>query len=105
MHVGLIGTGRIGALHARSLRGSPLVSKLSIFDSDSNRAAKVAGEVSASLAESPQALVADASVATFCEKPIALDLAATDEVIRHVQQAGIFVQIGFQRRFDAGYRS
>ena len=128
MHVGLIGTGRIGALHARSLRRSPLVSKLTIFDSDSNRAAKVAGEVSARQAESPQALLADgvdaiviavatpahaellhlaadASVATFCEKPIALDLAATDEVIRHVQQAGIFVQIGFQRRLDARYRS
>src|SRR3989442_9855309 len=59
MHVGLIGTGRIGALHARSLRGSPLVSKLTIFDSDSKRAAKVAGEVSASQAESPQALLAD----------------------------------------------
>ena len=128
MHVGLIGTGRIGTLHARSLKASPLVSKLTIFDADSSRAAKVAGEVSAGLAPSPEALLddgldalviaaatpahaallhmaADASVATFCEKPIALDLAATDEVIRHVERAGIFVQVGFQRRFDAGYRS
>jgi len=128
MHVGLIGTGRIGALHARSLKASALVSKLTIYDADSGRAAKVAAEVSASQAESPQALLddgldalviaaatpahagllhmaADASVATFCEKPIALDLAATDDVIRHVEQAGIFVQIGFQRRFDAGYKA
>ncbi len=128
MHVGLIGTGRIGALHARSLRASSLVSELTIFDPDSGRAAKVAAEVSARQAESPQALLslgvdaiviaaatpahapllhlaADASVPAFCEKPIALDLAATDDVIRHVEQAGIFVQIGFQRRFDAGYRS
>ncbi len=128
MHVGLIGTGRIGALHAQSLRASPLVTRLTIFDSDAGRAAKVAADVSAGQAESPQALLsqgvdaiviaaatpahagllhlaADASVAAFCEKPIALDLAATDEVIRHVEQAGIFVQIGFQRRFDAGYRS
>ena len=128
MHVGLIGTGRIGALHAQSLRASPLVTRLTIFDSDAGRAAKVAADVSAGQAESPQALLsqgvdaiviaaatpahagllhlaADASVAAFCEKPIALDLAATDAVIRHVEQAGIFVQIGFQRRFDAGYRS
>jgi len=128
LHVGLIGTGRIGALHAQSLRASPLVSRLTIFDSDAGRAAKVAADVSAGQAESPQALLsqgvdaiviaaatpahagllhlaADASVAAFCEKPIALDLAATDAVIRHVEQAGIFVQIGFQRRFDAGYRS
>jgi len=128
LHVGLIGTGRIGALHAQSLRASPLVTRLTIFDSDAGRAAKVAADVSAGQAESPQALLsqgvdaiviaaatpahagllhlaADASVAAFCEKPIALDLAATDAVIRHVEQAGIFVQIGFQRRFDAGYRS
>ena len=50
-------------------------------------------------------MAADASVAAFCEKPIALDLGATDAVIDHVKRSGIFVQIGFQRRFDAGYRA
>ena len=49
-------------------------------------------------------LAAEASVPAFCEKPIALDLDATDDVIRHVAAADIFVQVGFQRRFDAGYR-
>src|SRR3989454_12825458 len=91
VHVGLIGTGRIGALHARSLRQSPLVSTLTIFDADSDRGAQVAGDVGAELAESPQALVsggvdaiviaaatpahaellhmaAEASVPAFCEK-------------------------------------
>ena len=128
MHVGLVGTGRIGALHARSLKSSPLVSRLTVVDADSERAAGVARSVGAEQAESPQALIdsgldalviaaatpahaellhmaADASVAAFCEKPIALDLAATDDVIEHVRRAGIFVQIGFQRRFDAGYRA
>jgi myo-inositol 2-dehydrogenase/D-chiro-inositol 1-dehydrogenase len=128
VHVGLVGTGRIGALHARSLKSSPLVSRLTIVDADSERAAGVARSVGAEQAESPQALIdsgldalviaaatpahaellhmaADASVAAFCEKPIALDLAATDDVIEHVRRAGIFVQIGFQRRFDAGYRA
>jgi myo-inositol 2-dehydrogenase / D-chiro-inositol 1-dehydrogenase len=128
VHVGLVGTGRIGALHARSLKSSPLVSRLTVVDADSERAAGVARSVGAEQAESPQALIdsgldalviaaatpahaellhmaADASVAAFCEKPIALDLAATDDVIEHVRRAGIFVQIGFQRRFDAGYRA
>lgn len=128
MHVGLVGTGRIGALHARSLKGSPLVSRLTVVDADQERAAGVARSVGADQAESPQALIdsgldalviaaatpahaellhmaADASVAAFCEKPIALDLEATDAVIEHVRRAGIFVQIGFQRRFDAGYRA
>ncbi|GAC1506070.1 MAG: Gfo/Idh/MocA family oxidoreductase [Candidatus Dormibacteraceae bacterium] len=128
MHVGLVGTGRIGALHARTLKASPLVSKLSIVDADHARAAAVATAVGAEQLESTQALfdsgvdalviaaatpahaellhmAADASVPTFCEKPIALDLTATDSVIEHVKRAGIFVQIGFQRRFDAGYRA
>src|SRR2546428_10605987 len=108
------------------LRHDPLGSMVTIFDVDSDRGAQVAGDVGAELAESPQALVsggvdaiviaaatpahaellhmaAEASVPAFCEKPIALELEATDDVIRHVARAGIFVQIGFQRRFDPGY--
>src|SRR5207245_9340195 len=50
-------------------------------------------------------LAADARLPAFCEQPIALDLPATDDVIEHVQRAGTLVQIGFQRRFDAGYRA
>src|SRR5262249_56957954 len=40
---------------------------------------------------------------TFCEKPPAL---ALDEVVAMksaIAQAGMFFQIGFMRRFDAGY--
>jgi myo-inositol 2-dehydrogenase/D-chiro-inositol 1-dehydrogenase len=46
---------------------------------------------------------ADARLPVFCEKPIALDLDTTDDVLEHVARAGILLQIGFQRRFDAGY--
>jgi myo-inositol 2-dehydrogenase/D-chiro-inositol 1-dehydrogenase len=42
-------------------------------------------------------------VPAFCEKPVALDLDATRAVIDHAHAAGAIVQIGFQRRFDAGY--
>ncbi|HEY4869818.1 MAG TPA: Gfo/Idh/MocA family oxidoreductase [Candidatus Dormibacteraeota bacterium] len=128
MHVGLIGTGRIGAFHARGLRDSPLLERLTVTDADAVRAAKVAQAVGARRAESPEALLhsgidaiviaaatpahatllhmaADAGVPAFCEKPVALDLAATDAVIEHVERAGIMVQIGFQRRFDRGYRA
>jgi len=128
VHVGLVGTGRIGALHARSLKASPLVSSLTVADADQARAAEVARSVGAEQVESPEALfdsgldalviatatpahaqllhmAADAAIPAFCEKPIALDLAATDKVIGHVTRSGIFVQIGFQRRFDAGYRA
>jgi myo-inositol 2-dehydrogenase/D-chiro-inositol 1-dehydrogenase len=124
----LVGTGRIGALHARGLSESSLVDRLTVTDIDRGRSARVAKAVGAECADSPESLIgagvdalviaaatpaharllqmaADARLPAFCEKPIALDLAATDEVIEHVKQAGTMVQIGFQRRFDAGYRA
>jgi myo-inositol 2-dehydrogenase/D-chiro-inositol 1-dehydrogenase len=50
-------------------------------------------------------LAATAGLPAFCEKPVALDLATIDDVLDDVARAGILVQIGFQRRFDAGYRA
>jgi myo-inositol 2-dehydrogenase/D-chiro-inositol 1-dehydrogenase len=50
-------------------------------------------------------LAAAAGLPAFCEKPVALDLAALDEVLADVERAGVFVQVGFQRRFDVGYRA
>src|SRR5437879_3163510 len=128
MHVGMVGVGRIGSLHAQTLKESPLVTRLTVVDADERRAASTAqalgaeqaATVEALLGEGVDALViaaatpvhaellqiaADARVPAFCEKPIALDLESTDAVIEHVQKSGTFVQIGFQRRFDAGYRA
>jgi myo-inositol 2-dehydrogenase / D-chiro-inositol 1-dehydrogenase len=128
MHVGLVGTGRIGAFHARGLSENPLVDRLTVTDADRRRAAAVAGAVGAQCLDSAEALfeagidaiiiaaatpahatllhmAAHARVPAFCEKPIALDLATTDSVIDQVERAGIMVQIGFQRRFDPGYRA
>jgi myo-inositol 2-dehydrogenase/D-chiro-inositol 1-dehydrogenase len=50
-------------------------------------------------------LAASAGIPAFCEKPVALDLATIDDVLDDVSHGGILVQIGFQRRFDAGYRA
>jgi inositol 2-dehydrogenase len=46
---------------------------------------------------------ARAGKAIFCEKPIALTLAETDAIAGALEQAGVFFQAGFMRRFDAGY--
>ncbi|MFQ3658327.1 MAG: inositol 2-dehydrogenase [Anaerolineae bacterium] len=40
----------------------------------------------------------------FCEKPTALTLEATDEMLAAVNQAGVLFQVGFMRRFDEAYR-
>ena len=47
---------------------------------------------------------AEAGKQIFCEKPIALDLEATDNALEAVERAGVRLQIGFQRRFDKAYR-
>ena len=39
----------------------------------------------------------------FCEKPIALGLEKIDEALGAVEQSGVKLQIGFNRRFDPGF--
>jgi myo-inositol 2-dehydrogenase / D-chiro-inositol 1-dehydrogenase len=45
----------------------------------------------------------DAEIAAFCEEPIALGYKETLEIVERVESSGAVLQIGFQRRFDAGY--
>jgi myo-inositol 2-dehydrogenase/D-chiro-inositol 1-dehydrogenase len=126
MRIGLLGAGRIGAVHARTLAANAAVSDLVVADVDEQRAARLAGELGARHAPTAQKLVAggvdalviaastpahapllhmaaDARLPVFCEKPIALDLDATDAILERIAAAGILLQIGFQRRFDPGY--
>jgi predicted dehydrogenase len=46
---------------------------------------------------------AEAGAAIFCEKPIALTLEDTDEMLAAITKAGVMFQAGFMRRFDKGY--
>jgi len=125
MRVGVIGVGRMGQTHANTLATIDEVDGVLITDVDLERAEKVAAEVDAETAATTDDLLAssdavviaaassahaelihacaDAGLPTFCEKPITLDLASTAEVVDHVRRAGIQLQMGFQRRFDAGF--
>jgi myo-inositol 2-dehydrogenase/D-chiro-inositol 1-dehydrogenase len=128
LHVGVVGVGRMGAFHVETLRSLEGISRLTLTDADAARAGRVARELGVAAAESPETLVeagvdalviatgtpghapllrlaAAAGLPAFCEKPVALELAAIDDVIAHVEGAGILVQIGFQRRFDFGFRA
>lgn len=126
MRVGVVGVGRIGSFHAGVLAGHPAVEQVLVTDPDLDRAEAVAREMHGRTAPSVDALLAgvdavvitaptithadlirqavDAGLPTFCEKPITIDLASTEAVIEHVRRRGATVQMGFQRRFDAGYR-
>ena len=125
MKVGLLGAGRIGTLHAGVLSRDPGVNELLVGDADQKRAEAVANEVGAEagkiddvLGAGPDAVViaastpahaplilasVEAGIPAFCEKPIALGYDETLEVVDAVESSGARLQIGFQRRFDAGY--
>lgn len=127
MRVGLIGAGRIGAFHARTLADHPVVTGLIVTDPLVDRAEKVAAAVGAEVSPDVDTMLgridamvvaagtgahapmmhraADAGIPVFCEKPIATDLPSTDSVVEHLRAAGVPAQIGFQRRFDHGYRN
>ena len=126
MRIGVIGTGRIGTIHANTLSRNRDVGSLILTDVDPARAQELAlrlGETAAPGVDEIFKWGVDAVVITtatsahaeligraarsglpvFCEKPIALDLPGTLHAIGEVEAAGTILQMGFQRRFDAGY--
>lgn len=123
MRVGVAGLGRIGPFHAATVAG--LGHEVVVTDLRRDHAERLAADhgyaVAADVAEllagvdavviatdtrdhaaTLRAAVA-AGVPAFCEKPVAVTLAETIELAEVVGSSGVPVQVGFQRRFDAGY--
>lgn len=131
VHVGLVGLGRMGRLHAANFAGRiPGAQLVRIVDADEKVARKnsekLGGvewstayadligdqEIDAVLVASPTPLHADMVAAAaaagkhvFCEKPISLDLERTYGIVETVRSAGVKIQVGFHRRFDPDYRA
>lgn len=127
MRIGLAGAGRIGAFHALTLSSLDGVDEVVVGDSRPEVADAVAASLPSGRAVAVDALVGSgidalviatstpghapllreavaAGLPTFCEKPVAATLAETVDVVRAVEASGVDVHIGFQRRFDVGYR-
>ncbi|TME38893.1 MAG: dehydrogenase, partial [Chloroflexi bacterium] len=126
MRVAILGVGRLGAAHASTLRALDDVTELRVYDADPARAKYVAAETRAAVVDTVDAALKDvdaavivtptdthapiirrcldAGIATFCEKPIAIGITETKDIVAHVAKTKGRLQIGFQRRFDAGYR-
>lgn len=125
MRVAQLGAGRIGAMHAEILSGLLAPDALLVADTDPARATTVAAATGATAVGIEEAIArADAlviaassnahpeliragierGIPVFCEKPLAADLAETQRVTDEIEASGITFQLGFQRRFDAGYR-
>jgi inositol 2-dehydrogenase len=127
--VGVIGLGRMGQIYARNLaRRIPECELVLISDVLGERARTLAAEldvpdwstdyrellaspaVHAVFVTSPTSThrevviaAAEAGKAVFCEKPIALTLEDTDQMLSAVEQKATMFQVGFMRRYDAGY--
>jgi len=129
LNVGLIGVGRLGRMYGQYLaRRVPGVALVAVADRKTGLAESFAGEFGvAKWYPNHQDLLSDRGIdavaivtststhkevvmdaarcgkAIFCEKPISLTLDDAREMIRAVEATGVFFQMAFQRRFDAGY--
>lgn len=130
LRVAVLGCGRIGSMHAdllhRQINGTSVPV---VYDVVADAAEAVARDVNARVAGSLEEAVSaddvdavaictstdthvDAIVAAaaagktiFCEKPVSLELAAVDRALKAVDEAGVKIQIGFNRRFDPSHRA
>ncbi len=124
--IGVLGFGKMGEMHAASIMASPNARLAAVCDISAaarNRAARlhpvpVFDDLGTFLRQGLDAVVvasstqhharhveacAHAGVAIFTEKPIGLTMEESDRALASVHRAGVPFQIGYQRRWDAGY--
>ena len=130
LNIGLIGAGRIGRMRAEHLAYRiPEANLVAVSDIVPERAEKLADELGITAAfgdnryimeiEDIEAVVicsstnlhariieeaAAAGKQIFCEKPLDYDLGKIDRVLESVDEAGVKLQVGFNRRFDHNFR-
>ena len=126
--IGVVGTGRIGTFHAHTLaRRVPEAELVGVADARPGGASALAAELGVREFETPGALLASDDVdavviaasstahadlvveaahhgkAIFCEKPMAMSLPDADRAIGAAEEAGVPLQVGFNRRFAADF--
>ncbi|KFB08042.1 inositol 2-dehydrogenase [Nitratireductor basaltis] len=126
LKVGLLGAGRIGQVHAASIRNNPRSTLVAVSDVHEQAAEKLAAE-SGSQARRTEAVLNDPEIdavliatstdthsdlieaasaagkAVLCEKPVDLSLERAKTCLRNVAATGQPVMIGFNRRFDRNF--
>jgi myo-inositol 2-dehydrogenase / D-chiro-inositol 1-dehydrogenase len=129
VRVGVIGTGRIGRLHAQLLAGQVSSLRLAaVSDVNADTAVECAARLGTRAVALDELLSRDdvdavaicsrtdthaelsvraakAGKAIFCEKPLSLDLAETGDVLAAVTAAGVPFMVGFNRRFDPAHQA
>ena len=123
VRLGLLGAGRIGRTHARSIADAEGARLVAVADPDEPAAASVIRMTGARAASAEEVLsdpaiegvliatptdlhadqiekAAAAGKAIFCEKPIDLDLSRAERGVAAAVRRGVPLMIGFNRRFD-----
>lgn len=131
--LGLVGVGRIGVMHAHNILAlngimnpQGIRVKLALTDVAADHARTIAAGLGTEFLPSVAELIAsgvdglviatgtathpelikagvDAGIPVFCEKPVGVNVAESLPVLEYISAKGGTVQIGHQRRFDAGY--
>ncbi|PZE21660.1 inositol 2-dehydrogenase [Paenibacillus xerothermodurans] len=128
--IGVIGAGRIGKIHIDNLLRLPQVEVAAIGDlfAGPELLAWAAQRGIHSVTQDASAVINHPDIAAiyicsstdthvplitraaqagkhiFCEKPVSMDIAQTEEALQAVRRAGVQLQVGFNRRFDHNFK-
>lgn len=127
--IGIIGAGRIGRVHAKSISEMDGAELAMIADPFEKFGKQAASDFNTKYSPNWEDMLADDTIngivigsptpyhaeqivksahagkAIFCEKPISNDLATIDKCLDVVSETKARLLIGFQRRFDANFRA
>jgi Predicted dehydrogenases and related proteins len=124
MKIGIIGAGRIGQVHARSVWQNPETTLTAIFDPNAEAAKKITEEFGGKTVSSANAVIDDPEVEgiiicsptpfhaeqilaatkagkpALCEKPVAMDIDTVTQLFSDLEGLNPQVMMGFNRRYD-----
>lgn len=126
LRFGILGAGRIGNVHARSIASSGRAKVSYIADAMPDAASKLAEVVGAKTAPLEEVIAASdvdailiatptdthadliemaarAGKAILCEKPVSLSVPRIEECLKVVEASGVPLMIGFHRRYDPNF--
>jgi myo-inositol 2-dehydrogenase/D-chiro-inositol 1-dehydrogenase len=125
---GVLGAGRIGNVHAKTIAASGRASVAYVADALPEAAEKLAAAVGAKAATVEQIIAAKdvdailigtptdthadlieqaarAGKAILCEKPVSMSVERIEQCLPVVEKAGVPLLIGFNRRYDPSFRN
>ncbi|MEM0947116.1 MAG: inositol 2-dehydrogenase [Pseudomonadota bacterium] len=126
LRIGILGCGRIGQVHAQSLKGMDEATIVAVADAVPASAEALANATGAEVRDANDILTSDdinavvigtptdthfelihgaaaTGKAVFCEKPIDMSVNNIRACIRAVEAAGVTFMTGFNRRFDPNF--